>query len=92
MKEPFLKVRFPEARFGYWDGGVKEGGEFHVQSFSPEHPGKNITLTWGCWALNFWFNCGSGRSWKEAAAIAARRLKHLCKVVGTKITIEWDTA
>lgn len=87
--EPVIAVKFPKPRYGYWDGGEKSGGEFHADYFTTTHPGKDITMRWGCWELNFWFNCGSGRSWKEATAIAVRKLKHLCTVEGTEISVLW---
>ena len=83
MGKPILKLTFKDPQYGYWDGGKKSGGEFHVTDCPNEHPGKNHTIRWGSFGLNFWFNCGSGRSWKEATAIAKRRLQHLVKVPAT---------
>lgn len=89
MERPKLKLTFNEPRNGYWDGGKRYGGEFTPELLVPfadglgklypdEHPGKNHTIRWGCFSLNYWFNSGSGRTWKEAASIAKRRLIHLC--------------
>lgn len=75
----------PHPRGGYWDGGPKTGG-----LFAPDrtvHPGSGKTIRWGCFELNYWFNAGSGRSWKEAAAIARNRLEKLTRVPAV-ITIE----
>lgn len=84
MKRPTLKLTFNEPMYGYWDGGKKSGGEFHPQPWNGGvHPGKDCTIKWGCFDLNFWFNCGSGRSWKEAVAIAKRRLQHICQAPAT---------
>jgi len=88
---PKLKLTFKEPVVGYWDGGKKAGGEFTPElplgllSEYDSHPGKDYTIRWGCFDLNFWFNCGSGRSWKEAASIAKRRL---CLLVKTPATVE----
>ena len=83
MPKPLVKLTFKEPRYGFWDGGRKSGGEFNPDGYYLEHPGKDHTIRWGCIDLNFWFNCGSGRSWKEAASIARRRLQHLCQVPNT---------
>lgn len=91
MERPILKLTFSEPRKGNWDGGKRYGGEFtpelavkmDVQNPTDCHPGKDYTIKWGSFELNYWFNCGSGRSWKEAAAIAKRRLAHLCSVPAT---------
>lgn len=84
-----LRVKFPEPTYGHWDGGAEDGGDFEPEHYhnGDAHPGKNNTITWGCFRLNFWFNCGSGRSWREAASIARRRLVGLCKVPGATIEI-----
>ena len=52
-----------------------------------EHPGPGFTIRWGCFALNFWFNAGSGRTWREAASIAKRKLMRMCGISGTTIEI-----
>jgi len=80
---PRLKLVFKKPTAGYWDGGVKDGGEFTPDT--TVHPGAGQTIRWGDIMLNYWFNCGSGRSWKEALSIAKRRLYHLSRV---EVTIE----
>ena len=90
MTKPILKLTFEKPRYGYWDGGKRPGGDFHPEGVPEGHPGKDHTITWGCFELNFWFNCGSGRSWREASAIARRRLQHLTKVPATIEAIEGD--
>ena len=83
--KPTLELKFPEPRNGYWDGGKKSGG-----TFTPEyhrHPGVGAYIKWGCYELNFWFVARAGRSWKEAAAIAKRKLEHLVKVAGSMVSI-----
>lgn len=42
-----------------------------------KHPGPGHWIRWGSFSANFWFTSGSGRSWKEAAEFAKRRLHHL---------------
>jgi hypothetical protein len=82
---PKIRVTFPEPRDGYWDGSKKSSGDFEAQYTFPEHPGPNHTLSWSCWELNFWCICGSGRSWKEAASIAKRKL---CRIIRVPATVE----
>lgn len=98
-----VRVTFPEPVSGYWDGGYRRGGVFDAEvvtstpaygmipyyntsSIAP-HPGPGGTIKWGCWELNFHFNAKAGRSWREAAAIARRRLERLCRVRGTNIEV-----
>lgn len=83
MLTPFLRLTFREPRFGYWDGGKKAGGDFTADCHGTKHPGEGRNIQWGCHDLNFWFSCNSGRSWKEAAAIAKRRLQHLWDIPAT---------
>ena len=88
MKIPVLRVKFAEPTGGYWDGGKKSGGDFIPVSYYDrdgysKHPGVGETVRWGCFELNFWFNCGSGRSWKEASAIAKRTLQKRLKIKST---------
>lgn len=88
---PVLEVEFDKPRHGYWDGGAKKGGTFIPEAEwygAPLTFKKKSVIRWGCYGLNFWFNAGSGRSWKEAASIAKRRLKALLGVPAT-ITIQW---
>ena len=63
-------------------------GELAYARKSAKHLGPGYTIRWGCYALNFWFTCGSGRSFKEAASIAKRKLDKMLEVEGT-ITTEW---
>ena len=91
FRYPVINVEFDEPRYGYWDYGKKSGG-----TFEPEILGhslvdgfvKGATIKWGCWGLNFWFNAGAGKSWKEAVSIAKRKLKRVLKVPA-KVTIAW---
>ena len=88
--KPSLELKFPEPRNGYWDGGKKSGGVFSPSMYpfdSPKHPGKGAYIKWGCYELNFWFVAKAGRSWKEDAAIAKRKLEHLVKVAGSMVSI-----
>lgn len=91
-----VEVKFPEAINGYWDGGKRGGGTFTVDGFhsfppgsgnNPTHPGARHHLRWGCFYLNFFFTCGSGRTWREAASIAKRKLEHICSIAGTTFEI-----
>ncbi len=92
MQRYKIVVKFSKPVNGYWDYGKKDGGEFTAENTVPflngEHPGVNKTIRWGCYRLNFWFNCGSGKSWKAAAQHAAMRLRAMCKVEGVVIKIE----
>jgi len=72
---PVLEVEFDKPRHGYWDGGAKKGGTFIPEAEwygAPLTFKKKSVIRWGCYGLNFWFNAGSGRSWKEAASIATQ--------------------
>ena len=88
-----VKVTFPEPIDGYWDSGKKGGGTFepriigHCHDRSGGHPGPGNTIRWGCFRLNFWVNVGSGRTWREAASIAKRKLTRICSIPGTIIEI-----
>jgi len=85
-----LKITFPEPISGYWNGGPRTGGVFTPEAWSgdpyigwvcaEEHPGPGKLIRWGSWELNFWFTTRSGRSWRQAAAYAERRLRQLCRV------------
>ena len=86
MQRPSIKVKFPEPRDGYWDGGKKRGGEFTPELYRADHPGVGGKIRWGSWGLNFYFTVKAGRSWKEATVIAARWLRRHCKIAGTTIT------
>ncbi len=79
-----LRVRFSEPRDGWWNGGCKTGGSFVCESL---HPGVGHYVKWGCFELNFWFTAKAGRSWREAAAAAKRRLEHLLCVPAV-VTVE----
>lgn len=48
-----LRLTFDKPTVGYWDGGEKSGGDFTLEGCPREHPGKNNTLRWGCFYLNF---------------------------------------
>jgi hypothetical protein len=100
MKLPKLVLKFETPTQGYWDGGAKSGGTFTPEVVSTSFytkANKNITrriykdregyVRWGSWELNFWFTCKFGKSWKHAAAIAKRKLKHNSKKPCT-ITVE----
>ena len=97
MIPPQIAVEFDEPTGGYWDYGLKKGGIFTLESIDGrytgssepvEHPGTDRTLRWGAFELNFWFNSGSGRTWKEAASIAQRRLTNIVRVPAT-VKIIW---
>ena len=86
MDKPILKLVFAEPRDGCWDGGRKSSGEFYPNG---EHPGKGGVIRWDCFELNFWFSCGCGRSWREAASIAKRRLYRMIGVPAY-VEIIWE--
>jgi len=90
---PAVRITFPEPIGGYWDGGKKRGGTFTPDHFSGlyggVHPGPGRTIKWGCFHLNFWFTTGSGRTWKEAAAIAKRWLERRSPP-GSKLEVKWE--
>ena len=96
MNYPKIQIRFNQPRYGYWDGGKKDGGIFKVESINdmlalyPNHPGTGGSVRWGCWGLNFWFVAGSGRSWKEAVAIAVKKLKRICLIPRVEIEAIYD--
>ena len=83
-KAPAIVVTFHEPRYGYWDGGKKQGGTF-TPTLTTE---KNI-IQWGCWELNYWFRLKFGRSWKQAASIALRKIKRDVRVPAT-IELVWE--
>lgn len=92
---PHVTLVFDKATHGYWDG-KRIGGHFTVESINGshrtpiEHPGPGKDIRWGSWALNFYFTAKSGRSWKEAASIAARRLSTLSRTMKPrKITVNY---
>lgn len=80
-----IEVKFPEPIDGYWDGGKKGGGLFTPRE--REHPGPGHTIHWGCFRLNFWLTVGSGRTWREAASIAKRKLERICSIAGATFKI-----
>ena len=89
-----VEVRFSEAIDGYWDGGKKGGGtftahlmEYYLDEPRGKHPGPSHTIRWGCFRLNFWLNVGSGRTWREAASIAKRKLERICSIAGATFKI-----
>ena len=93
-KYPVLVIEFEKPRGGYWDGGTKSGGTFEPEILGhslSEGFVKGSTIKWGCWGLNFWFNAGAGKSWKDAVSIAKRKVKGILKVP-SKITVEWKKA
>jgi len=92
-KYPAIIVEFDEPRSGYWDYGKKSGGTFEPEvdgrAAKFGHPWKKgADITWGCFELNFWFRSGAGKSFKDAAQIAMRRLKRMLRVPA-KVTIQW---
>jgi len=79
-----IKVTFPCPQPGYYDGN-RAGGEFKPEpgcTFKPKS-----LLKWGCYSLNFWFVCGTGRTEKEAASIAARWIKRHIAVEGSTVEL-----
>lgn len=93
MKNPYsVAIRFGEPSLGYWDHGHRRTGEFVLLYPYDEHPGKGKQLIWGSIELNLWFTARSGRSWKQAAAGAARRVKNFypdAKVVVQQDPPDW---
>ena len=73
-----IHVSFDQPINGYWDGGLKSGGDFEPEQV--EHPGPGNFIRWGCWYLNFWYTSKAGRTWKEARSIAKRTLVNLIHV------------
>jgi len=96
---PKIEITFAKPTYGYFDG-ARTGGVFTIENIGGilpsyideiEHPGPDIYINWGCFSLNFWFHTKSGRSWKEAAAIAKRRLEHIvAKTTTVEIFYEAD--
>ena len=89
-----LRVRFNQTQDFYshrfFKGGLKEGGDFEPHQgknyaiHNGEHPGSGHVIQWECLDLYLWINCGSGRNWNEAAAIAKRILtKKLLRIPAT---------
>ena len=95
MKYPVLIVAFKEPQHGYWDFGAKSGGVFTTEingrsaKYGKDHE-TNANIRWGCFELNFWFTAGSGRTWKEAASIAKRKLERMLSVPAV-VKIGWET-
>jgi hypothetical protein len=93
-KLPRIEVEFPRPMAGYWDG-TRSGGTFTIESVGrvaaplpTTHPGPGKDIKWGCFSLNHWFITTSGRSWRDAANIAARRLRGVKeRVPGTTIKV-----
>jgi len=83
---PTIKVTFDKPMHGWWDYGAKSGGTFKPEGLGSlgSHPGRGNYIRWGCWELNFWFICKAGRTWAEAASIAAHKLTRMaspsCKI------------
>jgi hypothetical protein len=75
-KFPSLHLIFDKPTFGYWDGGAKTDGWFTVEAVYPKTKTEGKCVKCGCWALNYFFTTGFGRSWKHAASIARRSLLH----------------
>ena len=46
-----------------------------MYSLNMRHPGPGVPVKWGCFSMNYWFVVKSGKSWKNAAQIAANVLK-----------------
>ena len=102
MDIPTIKVTFDRPQHGWWDGGAKTGGNFTPERYdgrnfaSPmvyidkdtPHPGPHYLIRWGCFYLNFWFLCGSGRTWTEATSIAKRWMERRIKVPATVEVME----
>ena len=89
---PTIKLTFPEPVSGYWDHGTRKSGEFSVDIGGDVdsrflHPGPGGEVKWGSFGLNFYFYCGAGRSWKEAASIAKRVIARKCRVPGTGVEV-----
>lgn len=82
MKKPYIHLEFKTYQHGYWDGDAKWGGEFR-----PERCGRKV-IKWGCYELNYWFTAGFGHSWKHAAGIAKRHLRHITRPEHT-LSVEW---
>lgn len=70
---PSLALTFNTPTHGFWDGGMKSGG-----TFTPSPVQNKNEVLWGSWELNFWFTSKFGKSWKDAASIARRKLQRLC--------------
>ena len=51
------------------------------------HPGPGYWIKWGSFELNFWFRARSGRTWREAASVARRRLLYLVGRDGATVTV-----
>lgn len=84
---PKLRAKFAEPQHGFWDGGKKDGGDFHPAP-SLKHPGAGKYIRWGSFELNFWFTAKAGRSWKEAANAAKKKLTRLIRIPAT-VEINW---
>lgn len=85
-----VAVTFPAPIEGYWNRGTRSGGLFKLDLPYPEHPGPGHYLRYGDFSLNFWFTAGSGRSWRESAANAKKRLLHWVPP-GTTVELVEDT-
>ena len=89
---PALKLAFHQPTRGYWDGGARQYGAFTPDwpHHNYRHPGPGQRIKWGSLTLNFWFKAGSGRTWKQAARIAQRKLARLVRVPATVTIIDTE--
>lgn len=84
-KLPVIEVTFLEPTYGYWDG-ARSGGVFEPKEESWCNGRRNYgkdTIKWGCWGLNFFFTSKRGKTWKDSARIAARRIRRILRVPAT---------
>jgi len=94
-KVPHVTLIFDKPIHGHWNG-KRIGGHFTIEEVNGsyhipyEHPGAGVNLKWGSWVLNFYFTTKSGRSWKEAASIATKRLSSLTRGMASgKISVNY---
>ena len=91
---PMIDVTFKIPTNGYWDGGARSGGVFEPKeeswcgrSFYGSWCGRKFygrnSVKWGSWALNFFFTCKRGKTWKDSARIAARHIRRILRVPAT---------
>lgn len=86
---PKIRVTLDKPTDGYWDGGKKQQGDFEVEGCMKDKPEVGNVVKWGCWHFNYWFNCGTGKSWKSAVMYAKRRLAGLINN-DAKLDIIWE--
>jgi hypothetical protein len=72
-----IEIQFNEPQNGWWDGGAKRGGVFETDAF---HKLDKDHVSFGCWALNHWFNVKKGRTDNQTLSYAKRYLKYNIKV------------